>query len=560
MADHERNDDEIILRPETETGPGAGEAYRSTFSPDGQERRKVLLAKLPAVIPVIFLPGIMGTNLRHRQTGEPVWRPPNASFSPGDILGIIRALFTWGFKGAKERQELLKADDLMVDDRGPVDVGQSGLSPETARERGWGSVSRKSYNPIMATLQQRLNKITEMGELLEWWSGEGRRDPADYGEELGGNEALTHAELEHAGLYRYDVWCGGYNWLGSNLESGRRLKAYIEDVVFTHYRQRPEYADQVDRMKVILVTHSMGGFVSRALTEIEGYDRVLGVVSGVQPATGAPATYHRMRCGYEGMARFILGRNAAQVTAVCANSPGALELAPTFDHHGGKPWLFACEEGAWDPEATDSMPLRLPQDGDPYREIYKSPEWYGLVPKHNEKYLDLSGKSKGPAAEARSQFNLLIDDVAQVHGKFSGDYHERSYMHYGADEALDMHSWRDIVWQGDATALTTPGNFLKDDGRGSYRNRSSRRTPVLAQVPGAGDGTVCDRSGAAPGEAGVRASFRHGATGNGLFNQSIEGYSHQGSYNDKAGARTEWATLYAAIKISTLAAWHPEEE
>jgi pimeloyl-ACP methyl ester carboxylesterase len=41
--------------------------------------------------------------------------------------------------------------------------------------------------------------------------------------------------------------------------------------------------------KVIVVTHSMGGMVSRALTEIHQCDKVLGVSHGVLPATGAPA-------------------------------------------------------------------------------------------------------------------------------------------------------------------------------------------------------------------------------------------------------------------------------
>lgn len=555
MEGDDRISEETILRPATDAD--GARTWRSTFSPSGQGRRKVLLAELPAVIPVVFLPGIMGTNLRHKDTGDAVWRPPNASFRPGDILGIIGALFTWGFRGAKERQELLRAEDLVVDDRGPIDVGGSGLSRQTARERGWGSVSRVTYHPIMATLQQRLNSISEMGEPLEWWAGEGRRDPADYGEELGGNDPLSLEELEHASRYSYDVWCAGYNWLASNLESGRGLKAYIEDVVFDHYRQRPALTGQVDRMKVILVTHSMGGFVSRVLTEIEGYDRVLGVVSGVQPATGAPATYHHMRCGYEGIARFILGRNAGQVTAVCANSPGALELVPSFDHHNGKPWLFACDEGAWDPDATHSMPLRLPLDGNPYEEIYKSSEWYGLVPKHNEKYLDFSGESAAsPEAGPRFRLTSLLRKVEAFHREMSRKYHPATYAHYGADDAEAMHSWRDVVWQGAIGALS---EGLADNGRGGYYSRQCRRAIALLSVPGSGDGTVCDRSGAAPGEAGVVASFRQGATGHGQFNHSLPGYRHQESYNDRNGGRTQWATLYGVAKAARNADWHPAE-
>lgn len=550
---------EIILQPDT--GPDGRQSYRSSFAPDGSGKTKVLMAEQPAVIPVVFLPGIMGTNLRDQESGDPVWRPPNASFRPADIVGILGALFTWGFKDAKERQELLNGERLEVDDRGSIDVGKSGLSRETARERGWGTVSRSSYNPIMARLQESLNSIVRAGNPEAWWAEEGARNPADYGEELGGNEPLSTEELQHASLYQFDVWCCGYNWLKSNRDSAGHLKGYIEHTVLAHYRSREDVADQVDDMKVILVTHSMGGLVARALKLVDGGDeRVLGVVHGVQPATGAPAIYHHMRCGYEGVVRFVLGRNAGQVTAVTANSPGAMELTPTFDHHDGRPWLFACSEGAWNPESTESMPLRLPLAGNPYEEIYKSPEWYGLVPRQNEKFLDMSRADTGPRMNIRRKFNLVVDKVSVFHNEIVGRYHDVTYAHYGADEHDDMHSWRDVVWQGDVSILETSGISPEDNGRGSYRRSGMRSAPRITAVAGAGDGTVCDRSGAAPGKAGVQASFRHGPQGSGQFNDSIKGYDHQGSYNDKHGARTEWMTLFSIAKISREADWHPEAE
>lgn len=41
-------------------------------------------------------------------------------------------------------------------------------------------------------------------------------------------------------------------------------------------------------MKVTLVTHSMGGLqAARALTQLHGCERVLGVVYNMQPATGS---------------------------------------------------------------------------------------------------------------------------------------------------------------------------------------------------------------------------------------------------------------------------------
>src|SRR4051812_6269596 len=54
--------------------------------------------------------------------------------------------------------------------------------------------------------------------------------------------------------------------------------------------------------QVIVVTHSMGGLVGRALVHPDYgnlQDKVLGIVHGVMPAIGAPAAYKRMRAGFE---------------------------------------------------------------------------------------------------------------------------------------------------------------------------------------------------------------------------------------------------------------------
>src|SRR5207253_1908036 len=135
--------------------------------------------------------------------------------------------------------------------------------------------------------------------------------------------------------------------------------------------------------RVIVVTHSMGGMVSRALTEIHRCDKVLGVSHGVQPATGAPATYKRMRSGFESVEQVLLGRNAADVVAILSQAPGGLELLPTADYNDGKPWLRVRDKRT----GEDLMPP-LPKNRDPYDEIYLSPEWHGLVPDSNLGLLD----------------------------------------------------------------------------------------------------------------------------------------------------------------------------
>ncbi|MGL1409641.1 hypothetical protein ACSTIX_24320, partial [Vibrio parahaemolyticus] len=89
----------------------------------------------------------------------------------------------------------------------------------------------------------------------------------------------------------------------------------------------------------------MGGLVARACAQLpEMAERILGVVHGVMPALGAPATYKRIRAGFEGAGQVVLGRNAAECTAVMANAPGPLELLPTaqyktWSNRGERHWL-----------------------------------------------------------------------------------------------------------------------------------------------------------------------------------------------------------------------------
>lgn len=537
----------ILSRLDPKTGDRVAKPF---LTPRANQQEKNIFIKVPAVIPVVFLPGIMGSNLKIKGKNSRAWRPPNSGLNPEELGEIISAMWTWGWRGAKERQTILNKDAVEVDDSGPISVGTSGLSRALARERGWGSVARKSYNPIMAVLQERLNRLAFATGLMtgkpetrldQEWQDIGMRSPAEYGEKLG-LPSLTREEVIKASRYSFDVWCCGYNWLQSNRDSGQDVQTYIEEKVLAYYRKK-----KIPAKKVIVVTHSMGGLVSRALTEIHNAPNVLGVVHGVQPATGAPAIYHHCRAGYEGVEQWILGRNAGQVTSVVGNSPGALELIPSFDYDNGRSWLF-----------VDNGSTSIETKGDPYTSIYVTSKWYGLVPKQNEKYLNLT-TSKG-SSEVSSRHNLkrAVFLAKTFHLDIASKYHSRTYIHYGADSS--MPSWQSIVWTGKSEPSESEGVF--DDGNGQYvRVEVSARGDGIYKIPvkslragdgGAGDGTVSQPSGAAPGTVNVEAHFCHGDRGKGKYNIA-EGYEHQNSYND---LRAQWATLHSIVKIAKEAYWH----
>lgn len=512
--------------------------FESRLTPVEDDRTKVLHVKSGSVIPVVFIPGIMGTNLKHTRTGDPVWRPPNKKLNLSDILGVVAALATWGFRGPRERQEVLRGDDLTVDDRGPVALGDCGLTRDIAKSRGWGTALRDSYSPVMTLMEARLDSLVMDGVVGPWWRDEAMNDPQHFGAEWD-LPALTEDDIRAAARHDYDVWCAGYNWLQSNRDSAKDVKDFIEGTVLEHYHRHGLEAE-----KVILVTHSMGGLVARALVGLIGYDRVLGVVHGVQPATGSPAIYHHMRAGYEGVEQLILGSNAAEVTAVVANSPGALELCPSPYYRGGQPWLFLHEADGSVARDADGRPHAYPREGDPYGEIYKSDLWFGLVPKRNERYLDLSVKSQNIEKSPRETFHRHLDNVRSFHRDIGERYHRETYIHYGADES--MHSWQSIVWRGNVGEVTIWGLFW-DDENGAYRQSghepsdNSRKQVLLEPGGGVGDGTVPALSGGAAAACGVRGSFRHGSLS--------RGYDHQSSYNDP---RAQWATLFSIVRIAMV--------
>ena len=533
-------------RPLPTPQPDCDGNFRATAHLSSVECRTRALLKIPSskVIPVIVIPGIMGSNLcattdphkpanKALKPGEAAWRPPNETSD-----GISEAS-TWKKRLPKLRQQILDPGTLDVDDGGPLPQRSPQLEvafdAAVLKERGWGQVHFSSYGALLGELDFQLNSVfrnvwghpvSQQGwNILATW------DRTSWGvrNTTGATAKLTNAELMKFAEYHYPVYALGYNWLQSNELSADRLETRIEEII-KFWTDRKQKCSQV-----ILVTHSMGGLVARACAK-RIPDKILGIVHGVMPAFGAPVAYRRIACGTEasspsnmeyGIGNFtagkfadIAGRTEADTTAVMATNAGPLELLP--NNHYPKPWLYATFENR---EGKRHAQLNLP-DGNVYDLYRDTTSWYRMI---DPALADPAGKFSGPA-EIAQKITDAITQAERFHATvLGGYYHPNSYAYYGADGGyLSFGSCR---WHAAKQAAAPAPSVLASGTVVSHDDAAGARTVKFANgatiqfthsvQDGPGDGTVPQQSGNGPAQ-GVKQIFR------------TKGYDHQGSYNDAA--------------------------
>jgi pimeloyl-ACP methyl ester carboxylesterase len=494
------------------------------------------------VIPVIVVPGIMGSNLKaasHRtaagavKPGAAVWRAPN-----GTLDGIV-AVSKWTNRDPALRQQILHADSCEVDPDGAIGMpastrgadetgGQTWLSLDEMRQRGWGEVHAGSYGKLLAELESHLNttfRVEPSGtrRLTSHWKRVVDCERSKWG--VRSLDPLTEQELEHYAGFQYPVYAFGYNWLASCSDAAARLEQRIAAII-DFWVQRHHACKQV-----ILITHSMGGLVARACARrIPG--KIAGVIHGAMPALGAPVAYRRIACGVEpaspgndGMeaaaVSLLLGRTTNETTAVMATAPGALQLLP--NHLYPRPWLHlrTVSKAASTPAWHDWVSLPQASPYDLYRDMTS---WFRLIDPALADPGGLYGK-RG----VKDAIRTALDEAERFHvGELGSYYHPNTYAFYGADPA--RRTFGRISWIADekpaagrvplhaaAIARGKPKVRVPDGGRGVDVDGC-----LLTFLPDAqdapGDGTVPEASGLCTGGA-LRRLF------------ATRGYSHQNSYD-----------------------------
>lgn len=586
-------------------GVGGWAEYTVTMSPVTDTVRHDVKVPPRKVIPIIFLPGIMGSNLRlSKRRQDELENEDNRSWRPDDMLSINGqrgVLFGSGFGGwfknatpaqrqlmldpneteleyyhyteNKERfdpegKETLAADarhQNVPDDLEPIPplMGRRSLvgrgagiernlprqasAAQIARWRGWSEVLFDgAYGKVLRATEAYMNNILVAGELNRDWHRV-LEDPTTFG---GKNcTPLTKDGLQRIAACWYPVHALGYNFLKSNGESAKAIAERIRAMVDA-YRKRGFACHEV-----IIVTHSMGGLVGRALLH-PSYGNllndpnvsVLGMYHSAMPAAGAAASYKRMRFGFqdkegslEEIKASIVGIDGKHATAILANAPAPLELLPGLVY--GKEWLTV----------TDASGKRLyswPNDRTALDSIYleSSEKWWRLL---NPDWVNparvaaISGGGLEPTCKRISAaFNFLNSLKASFHPT-------QSYVSYCSSKqrssygevcfkALDI----DQSKAGFPLPPPTTWRLLAEDGRGTLTVIARDRLLKLVLQPGKEEGDETVPSGRSASKVSGRV-FEHGSQFEGA-------YEHQNSFANK---NVLTSLLYSLAQIAATADW-----
>ncbi|HEX7864854.1 MAG TPA: hypothetical protein VF555_07880 [Variovorax sp.] len=575
------------------------------------DKRKIRVRVPPGkLIPIVFLPGIMGSNLRlsrERQAllkrinnlswwpdkkGDAFWRR-NASAAARqlrldpDEVEVDRYKVTDEKIANKRRRRFDATGDVTISsdkrhDNVPDDLGdvskllitdpkadpthplasnrQCFTAAQKARARGWSEVMFDAYGDILKLMESQLNdmlrRVDKKYVISPAWLDKDNpealvgRPPSSFG--VHGAQPLSEDDIRKIGECWYPVHAFGYNWLRSNGVEAPLLAEKIGLLIDTYNE------NGFNCPGVIIVTHSMGGILARAMMHPKYGNirhKILGVVHGVMPTTGAAAAYKRMRAGFEGSSKpwwdvganvvggitqSLLGDNGQQVTAVLANAQGGLELLPAAAY--GTQWLHLQDDNG-------KFLAKWPQ-GDAVSEIYtlNRDKWWRLI---NPDWIDPAKQvnmrpGKGGKTKEQIGPKATMDRIREaMHfaNAIQNTFHEKTYAHYGSDPR--QPAWNELVWRvvagdpavaGDPLAWTLLPGDKGDNGEGTLRVRGDgdeilklRLQPPMTPS----DGTVPVERSANK----VRAKVKFVQTG----------YDHQKSYKDPGAAA---ATLYSIVRIA----------
>ena len=286
--------------------------------------------------------------------------------------------------------------------------------------------------------------------------------------------------------------------------------------------------------KVILVSHSMGGMVTRSAVKLHGGEgKVLGVIHGAQPVTGAPDAYKSMRAGsgssWNPKAK-VLGAGSRDVVPVLGNSVGAMELLPTTKYVNAN-WLSMTKDDA----LLSSKPK-----GDPYSSTYhyNSEDFLRLI--YHPEYLDpgatdpdlQDASTRNRLVKVLVEFMTKVEAARSFHQQLQLQCHPVTYSSWVGDKGLstmDKIEYRFLQPHFDVPWSAPDPNPVEGSGIDLWENKSKPSENgyyVMQSANGKGDGTV-------PTSSGAGLSAKSNGIGGKLNRLEItEGLEHTQFYNN----------------------------
>lgn len=392
------------------------------------------------VVPVILVPGVMGSRIVF----------PDDEWNTNSAANMV----DWGL--STRRRVLMASLDVTSPGTIPVDIPISYISPvgRLTPQRDLRN-GRTLEIPILRTDPALLRPAAGRGgvahnqrrarTVTEFWQrrGFGGIDWASYFPIL---NALVNRLNPGPGFFEpRPVYACGYDWRQSNTASARTLEQCI----------RRAFEEHPLAERVILITHSMGGLVARALLAAGNISQaqIAGVVHTVMPADGTPVAYRRFQTGAiegtdeqqeatgapidgPGPFRGILGPDTVQYALTQSVLRGPTELLP----HATYPDVFVTQDG------RDNRSV-----GNLFADIYLHPRTQGgVLPTANETSDEFAG-TVTVTVETRDIENLRqrMNEARRFSESVAGVVHPKTFLLVGTghqtDVSLDLR-----------TLLTTP--------------------------------------------------------------------------------------------------------
>lgn len=264
--------------------------------------------------PVVLVPGIMGSRIEREDGSERIWDPDRTRFmlwlmsqSPNSLTRLYDHRLTRG----RTMGTIYDSDNAELD--GNRDRAER-MNGRSRTDRNWGSVSWEYYGDGALGIQ---------------------RDIAPSGGVL---------------------WCFGYDWRRSNLDNGLLLKRFVDETV------RP-----TSRFKPVVVTHSMGGLVTRAACAEHGMESMVsGVIHTMMPTYGAADAYGAPKHGRMSFPfKYLVGDSQLEIACVTSGVTGMFELMPN-SIYPDRSWLTI--DSRLDSQCDPPGPYPVSQPHRMYRE------------------------------------------------------------------------------------------------------------------------------------------------------------------------------------------------